>query len=228
MSKMRHFYKEFDKYAIFLLIGWLVNSVGFFVIGNMYGDGTIIWSALDEAIPFCLPFVIPYVIWFPYILVSFVCFWHFHKKSSEDHAQFIRLLLITMFGLLFCLSFYIIFPTTIVKSSRPDMSNGKGLLAYLMNYVYNGNVRNNALPSEHCYISMVLALGFVKAPALKKSKHRYWIYPASIILSVLICASTFYTKQHSVWDCVAALGLFLVLYVLIYCLPRIPTKQTNE
>lgn len=217
---MRHFYKYIDRYLVGIIIGVLLQCAAFFIIGDLSDDAHIVWSALDDAIPFCVPFVVPYVTWFFYILAGFISFWHFHRQSAEDHSEFVRIMWLMGLGLLFCAVFYIIYPTRIpFEQVRPDLSQQKGVFNWLMNFVYQRNVSNNALPSEHCYVSMVLCLGFLRAPALKKSKHRFWVYPASVLLSVSIVAATVFTKQHSILDFFAASVLFIVLSIIVYYIP---------
>ena len=225
MKDMRRFWSRIDRYFIGMVIGVALQIAAFFIIGNLSDDAFVVWCSLDDAIPFFAPFVIPYAMWFLYIAVGLISFWHFHLQSEADHREFIRILWIMGLGLIFCAVFYLIFPTTIKVSERPDLSDTHGLSNWLMNFIYGANVKNNALPSEHCYVSMVLCLGFLRAPVLKKSHHRYWVYPASITMSLLIFAATVFTKQHSILDFFAALLLFAVLYVVVYC---IPWKRSTE
>lgn len=216
---MKHFYRKIDKYFVGMIIGVVLQIIAFFVIGNIGQGHDVWWHGVDDAIPFVVPFVIPYSLWFAYIAVGLISFWIFHLKSEEDHREFVRTMWMMGLGLLLCAIFYLIYPTKVPDGVRPNLEGQTGLSNFLMRFIYNANVANNALPSEHCYVSMVLCLGFLRAPVLRRSRHRFWVYPASILMSVSIFAATVFTKQHSILDFFAALALFIVLYVIVYCIP---------
>ncbi|MDO4564931.1 MAG: phosphatase PAP2 family protein [Clostridia bacterium] len=208
-----------------LVIATVLQTVVFFTVGNLSDNAHVVWCGMDDYIPFVPVFAIPYVLWFGYIAVGLISFWLFRRRSERDHREFVRTMWVLGLGLIYCTIFYIIVPTRIPYAAKPVVADDGKFLSWLLEVVYGNNVANNALPSEHCYVSMALCLGFWRAPALMASKHRFWVLPACTLLSLSICAATVLIKQHSILDFFASLMLFVVICLIVY---RIPWGRTNS
>ncbi|MDO4544365.1 MAG: hypothetical protein Q4C01_07410 [Clostridia bacterium] len=228
MSKIKWLLKQTDRYFWGMVVGVTLQIIAFFTIGNLSSDAAVVWCEFDNSIPIIPIFVIPYLLWFPYIAAGLLTFWYGHKKSRADHGEFCRLMWLLGIGLLYCAIFYIVFPMRIPYGVRPDVADKTGLLAWLLRLTYNNNVANNALPSEHCYVSMMLCWGFLRMPYLKKSRHRFWVYPASILLTLSIIGATVFIKQHSILDFFAAIALFAAVLAIVYLLPWGKKGEADE
>ena len=82
-----------------------------------------------------------------------------------------------------------------------------------MKLLWSADASVNVCPSIHCQSSACMALAFSKStlakdrPALKALA---WVWAA------LICASTVFTKQHSVIDVVCGLAVAFVWVPVLY------------
>ncbi|MDD3400481.1 MAG: phosphatase PAP2 family protein [Eubacteriales bacterium] len=216
---MKQFYKKLDRYVFMFIATWLVNSLGYFIISWIDAPAVSVWCPWDASIPFVPFFITFYIGWFLYIAVGAITLWHFHRLSQEDHREFIKFMLLMGVGLLTCLSIFIVFPTQIPEGFRGDLGDRSNVFTWLVGIIYDTDELRNAFPSEHCFVAITLCWGFLRSPAVKRSKHRYWLYPANIIVAVGICMSTMFVKQHSIIDFFGALGLFIILVAIIYCIP---------
>jgi len=68
----------------------------------------------------------------------------------------------------------------------------------------------NLFPSYHCLISVYCYLGVRKQPEISKGFKMY-----SLIMAILICASTQFTKQHYIIDVVGGVGIAIFCYILM-------------
>jgi membrane-associated phospholipid phosphatase len=69
----------------------------------------------------------------------------------------------------------------------------------------------NLFPSYHCLISLYCYLGVRKQPEISKGFQVY-----SLVMVVLICLSTLFTKQHYIIDMIGGLGISLACYALMH------------
>ncbi|MFR4319236.1 MAG: phosphatase PAP2 family protein [Eubacterium sp.] len=73
----------------------------------------------------------------------------------------------------------------------------------------------NVCPSIHVFATISAHLCLVKSPHMQKLQSRKRMKVFSLIISVLICLSTVFLKQHSVIDIVASALLAFILYFVI-------------
>lgn len=156
-------------------------------------------SALDAYIPFCAAFLIPYVAWFPLVPCMF---WYFYKREPE---RFLHLSRMTIIGLTICLAIYALFPNGQLLR-RPIIGND--ILSQLVILLRKTDTPTNVCPSIHVFMTLNVALAGARSRALKAEPRRK---AALMVLSLLICLSTVFLKQHSVVDvvCGAALAVGL-------------------
>ena len=83
----------------------------------------------------------------------------------------------------------------------------------IVQIIYSTDTSTNVCPSIHVLNSLGVFISIIESEALRKKKV---ICVGSGVLSVLICLSTVFLKQHSVIDGLCALGLAIVLYAFIY------------
>ena len=152
---------------------------------------TLDWTITDPTyiIHHPLDDLIPFNEWFifPY------CSWFFLLAGVTgllwwyDTASYDKLCLMMFSGMTFCLILYMILP--------------------------NGVDSNNVCPSIHCQSSGCMALAFARS---KLAQGRPWLKVLAFGWAGLICASTVFTKQHSVVDIVCGLALVAVWYWPLY------------
>jgi membrane-associated phospholipid phosphatase len=91
-------------------------------------------------------------------------------------------------------------------AGQPGIFNG------LLKTIYaadGSNLAFNLFPSYHCLISLYCYLG------VRKQKIARWFQNYSLIMTVLICLSTLFTKQHYIIDMVLGLGISIACYMLM-------------
>lgn len=162
----------------------------------------IIHSTIDDMIPFCSIFVIPYVMWFAYIGACFVYMYFKDRKEYINMATYI------FTGCILALIIFTIFPTGI--NLRP-IEPGKDIFGTLCAFIYSMDTPTNVCPSLHVFVSAAMW------KIIKRNKtlgERKYIKIGAFVLTVRICLSTLFIKQHSVIDLLCGLLMAEALYPL--------------
>jgi membrane-associated phospholipid phosphatase len=166
----------------------------------------ILYSPLDDLIPFTSAFIIPYVIWYFYVAGMGVIL--FFKDSDE----FVRFAAFLSSGMLIACIIYTLWPNG--QMLRPDLSSPLGPLEALIQLLYTIDTPTNSSPSIHVVYSIATH------GALTRFNRKYWqsrvVHATSLILAILIILSTVFVKQHSVICVVSGLLMALILYAIIY------------
>ena len=165
----------------------------------------IIECALDHKIPFIEYFVIPYFLWFTYIGIGGFYFL-FREKES-----FIKMMYIGMIGMTTFIVVSMLYPNGL--DLRPTHFARENVFVDLTRYLYSIDTSTNVFPSIHVYNSIGMHAVISHSPRLKEHKG---IQSLSFVLSVSIVLATMFLKQHSVFDVVCAMGLFLIAYEVVY------------
>lgn len=170
-------------------------------------DYYIVESALDHYIPFCEWFVIPYFLWFAYIAVTVVYFFFTNKRD------FVRLCIFLFVGMTICLGIYYVWPNG--QNLRPDLATlgRENIFTRMLAGLYTTDTSTNVCPSIHTLNSVGACIAIFYSKALKDKK---WIRGGALVLTVSICLSTVFLKQHSIIDVICALALSLVMYWIAY------------
>ena len=157
--------------------------------------------ALDDAIPFVPAFIIPYLMWYAYvpIMLAAVCF--------LDKKYFPRQCAAFFGGAWACIAVLIAFPTAV--DFRPDAA-GDGAFLF---------------PSLHCYEALCVHLTAFSCPRLKKMTA---FRVASAAMTILICLSTVFIKQHSALDLAAGCAAALIAALPVMVLNRRRPKNDNK
>lgn len=169
-------------------------------------DFNSIHCALDDYIPFCEYFVIPYLFWFVYIALACV---YFFLASQKECMKFGTFLII---GMTLAMITCYVYPNGTVDF-RPEEFSNNNIFTRLVKYLYSIDTPTNVFPSLHCYNSIAVTIAIIKSEKLKNVK---WISPASIIITILICLSTLFLKQHSVLDVLGAVIMAAIVYPIVY------------
>lgn len=191
---------------VWVLSYFFIYLVWFFYLeGRTWVSHTPVKMNLDNLIPFNELFAIPYFLWFFYIALVVLLFFF---RSKGDYYKTTAYLFI---GMTICLIIYTIWPNG--QNLRPTVFARDNILVDFVKSLYQTDTSTNVCPSIHVFNSVVVHIAICKSSLFDKHKV---VKAASFVLMVLICLSTVFLKQHSVFDGICALALAGVMYPLIY------------
>ena len=165
----------------------------------------VMYSPLDDLIPFNEYFVIPYFLWFVYV-TSVIAYFFFVNK--EDYY---RLCIFLFTGMTLSLLICTLFPNG--TDFRPVIDADKNLCSRIVAGLYATDTPTNVFPSVHVYNSIATHIAVMKSESLRK--HRV-LRAGSFLLMVSICMATVFLKQHSIIDVIGAILMIGAIYPLAY------------
>ncbi len=167
----------------------------------------IIESPLDALIPFNELFIVPYLLWFPFIAVSVLYF------IFRDRTECYRLSGLLIAGMTVFLLVSTFYPNGVAL--RPDLTelNRDNLFLDLVAVLHTADTSTNVCPSIHVYNSLAVCFAFFASSHLKGKR---LLKAGILLLTILICMSTVFLKQHSVIDVIWAFALMAVAVPAIY------------
>lgn len=191
---------------------WAIYLVWFFTLDfTIKNPKYIVYSPLDDLIPFCEWFVFPYCSWFLLLAgVTALLWWN-------DTAAYDRLCLMMFSGMTFCLIIYMILPNGLDIRPVAQTAGRDNLAMGIMRLLWQADASVNVCPSIHCQSSACMALAFSKS---RVAAGRPWCKVLAWAWAALICASTVFTKQHSIIDVACGLAVAAVWYLPLYGRPR--------
>lgn len=195
--------------------GYILSYFFIYLIWFTYLEKTVtetsgftpIESKLDAYIPFNELFVIPYFLWFIYIFITVA---YFFLTSKQD---FYKCCAFLFTGMTICLIIYTIWPNGHNLNADLDSLGRDNILIDIMRRLYGFDTSTNVFPSIHVYNSIGAFIAISKSEALRKLT---WLKITVFLLTVSICLSTVFLKQHSVLDIFGAVALGIVMYVVVY------------
>lgn len=133
-----------------------------------------------------------------------------------------RLAAADFFAKLICFVFFIVLPTTNV---RPSVEGG-GFIPFVMRFIYWVDTPTNLFPSIHCFVAW---LGTRYIYECKSLRHRALISALCTIGTLLVFASTLFTKQHVLPDVISGVAVAEIgwLVARFTKLPRL-LERLNE
>lgn len=179
-------------WPVFGLLFAFVERVG---LGRGY---TPVYMPLDDLIPFCEWFVIPYLFWFIY-LAGMLAYTFF-----TDVPSFRRMMEFVILTYTITMAIYFLFPTC--QNLRPTTFERDNVLTRFMAWFYTFDTNTNVCPSIHVLGAVAATVGGWNCRPFSSKPGRI----AMVAVTVLICLSTVFLKQHSVVDVFAALPLCLL------------------
>ncbi|RZT02133.1 phosphatase PAP2 family protein [Cuneatibacter caecimuris] len=212
--KLKNWVKShlFLSMAIFMavyLIWWGILEI------FQFPEYHMIYSPLDDLIPFNEYFIIPYVLWFPLFPGVFL---YLYFTDKEECWKYLLLLAGGMTVFLLISTFY---PNG--QALRPQIDADKNIFTGFLSLIWAADTPTNVFPSIHVYNAVAAQIAVFRSPALKR---RPWIQYGLLVIVILICLATVFLKQHSVLDGIAALVLAAMFWLLIYFLPGKLRKKT--
>ncbi len=211
MLKIKNLFKKY--WHIFLLLYFFIYLPWFFWL-NEYTptrpEAVEMYCKLDDLIPFNELFAIPYFIWFGYIAFGFLFFFFYSKK------EFIQMCTFLYTGMTLCLIIYTIFPNC--QMLRVDYSTlgRENILIDWLAMLQAGDTPYNVFPSIHCLNSIGMNIAMARN---KWFKEHPWTLVLVTLLTISICLSTAFVKQHSILDFFGSIVLSFILYPIAYMIP---------
>lgn len=202
IKKLIHKYNH-----VWVLLYFFIYIIWFFYLNR---KGIILHpveSVIDQKIPFNECFIIPYYLWFAYIPIVIGYFFFTSKEEFYHITAFLFL------GMTICLIVYTIWPNAVFFRPNLDELERDNILIHLTAFIYKADTGANVCPSIHCFNSIGVMIAIFKSKQFKK---HIGIKTGSAILSVSICMSTVFVKQHSIIDVFWAIILAAVMYLLVY------------
>lgn len=196
------------KHGVILSYFFIYLTWFFYLEHTVTTHYTVIHTKLDDYIPFNEMFIIPYLLWFLYILVTIL---YFFLTSKQD---FYKCCAFLFTGMTICLIIYTVFPNgTHNLRANLDTLGRHNIFTFLVGSLYHSDTPTNVFPSIHVFNSIGAYIAIHKSERLNKIK---WISPAALALTILICLSTVFLKQHSTADVLGGIALSLVMYSIVY------------
>ena len=190
---------------VLLLAGWLVYFAMFVLTEHLipYERCHEVHCALDDLIPFCEVFIVPYFLWFCFVAFSLLYLFLYDIPNFRRLSIYI---IITQVGAMIV---YILWPN--IQLLRPETIPRSNLFTWIVQFLYSADTPTGVCPSLHAAYSIAILSVFWH----RKETALWWklLLP---VLVIIIIASTFFIKQHSVLDAIAAIPLCLIGEALIY------------
>lgn len=206
MKKISTYIKN-NKYVLVLLY-WIIHSVWYKILQSvtMDRDPTAISCAADRLIPFSEWFVIPYALWYVQIVAATL------YLLLNNKRQFLRLYIYLFGGMFICMLICTLFPMYFDRSGIA-MYPRANILTEAIKLIHSIDPPTTVLPSMHVYVTLGLHIALCGDKAFGKER---LAVVASGFFALSVCAATLFTKQHSLYDMLAALPLCAVMYAVAY------------
>lgn len=187
------------------LLGWIGYFCLYFITERFIPRETcyVIYSPLDDIVPFCELFAIPYVFWYMLIVLTLL---YFALYNTEGFKRFQTFIIVTQ---VVAMVIYIIFPNR--QDLRPTEFERNNILTQLMSLIYSVDTSTNVCPSLHVAYSIGIASAWIKEKGISLT-----IKVSVTIFCIIICLSTAFVKQHSVVDIFAALPVCVLAEIIAY------------
>ena len=199
---MKNIKRIYDQNPLkFIIAVYAVYLVWFFSMEKLPNRNYhIVYSKLDDYIPFYKPAILIYSSWFLMLVIPFV--YLLKRKSYDDLYNII----IPMFAAMFIsLIIYVIYPTAL--DIRVTDITGNDICSWIIRKIQGIDAPNNVCPSIH--VSTAVIIGYQIRKMLKNNGKSGILFS---LWSVGICVSTMLVKQHSIIDVVC--GIILAYAIL--------------
>ena len=182
-----------------LLISWPLYFLAFILTERWipYDRCSVIYSRLDDVIPFCEYFIIPYVLWYALVAGSLVYFLLYRIKSFQYLQKYIIILEIV------AIAVYILFPNR--QDLRPSHFARENFFTQAVKLLYRVDTSTNVCPSMHVAFSVAIASAWTKEQNVSRA-----VKTTIVLFVIAVCLSTVFLKQHSVVDGFAAIAVCLL------------------
>ncbi len=212
------FLQAFKNFIIKYKHGWILSYFFIYMAWFTYLERTVttkfnpIYSRFDKLVPFNEIFIIPYFLWFIYIAVTVA---YFLLTSKQD---FYKICAFLFSGMTICLIIYTIWPNGHYLRVNLDSLGRSNIFIDMLAAIYSIDTATNVFPSIHVLNSIGAMIAINKSEKLHNIR---WLQWSAFVLTVSICLSTVFLKQHSVDDIFGAIVLSAILYAAVYAPNRV-------
>ena len=191
---------------MWFLLFWPIFVLRYLLIENINPTGThyLIHCPLDDVIPFQELFLIPYALWYIGIIGMHLYTMVYDVPAFKKYTKFLIISMTTSTAI------FILYPS--YQQLRPSEFPRDNLLTDIVGLIYLIDTNTNIFPSEHA----IGALAVFAASLHTKGLHSPVKTTVIGIITVLICLSTVFLKQHSILDVAAALPICIIAYIACY------------
>lgn len=190
---------------LWLLIGWIAYFLLYTATEILIPADRchVVYSPIDDLIPFCEYFIVPYVLWYLLIAGSLL---YFALYSIENFKRLQIFIIVTQIVAMFI---YIVFPSR--QDLRPvlDDLGRDNFFTEVVRVLYTIDTNTNVCPSLHVGYSIGIASIW-----LKEKSAAWWVKLLLVSFCVLVCFSTAFVKQHSVIDTFVAIPMCLLAEII--------------
>lgn len=173
------------------------------------GKQLFIRLPLDDKIPFCNFFIVFYVIAY----AAWVIQWLFYAAEGEPIlTKYVRA---EIMGKVVSLIIFILLPVTTVRPA----DTGSGVFGWITALIYSLDSPTRLFPSMHCLLTWLWFRAVLEAKDMTRGVKVF-----TGVLTVLICASTLYVKQHLFLD---VPGGILLAELCLFISGRLPLKHED-
>lgn len=156
-------------------------------------------SSLDRMLPFWPPAISVYLGCYLFWIINYILI---ARQEKEAVYRFFWSDFLSRIVCLFC---FLLIPTANV---RPSVASG-GFWNQAMLWLYSVDAADNLFPSIHCLVSWFCYIGIRKRRDIP-----LWYRGFSLIMALLVCASTLLTKQHVIADVIGGILLAEVCFYI--------------
>ena len=161
----------------------LVYSGSRMIAGGWYHHN--IETDVDRSIPFVPEFLVIYFGCYVFWAVNYILI------ARQDRRSVYQFFTGDFISRCVCLVSFLAFPTT---NTRP-LITGSGLWNQAALWLYSIDAADNLFPSIHCLVSWFCYLGIRGRKEIPR-----WYQSVSMVIALLVFASTLLTKQHVIVD----------------------------
>ena len=161
----------------------LVYSGSRMIAGGWYHHN--IETGVDRSIPFVPEFLVIYFGCYVFWAVNYILI------ARQDRRSVYQFFTGDFISRCVCLVSFLAFPTT---NTRP-LITGSGLWTQAALWLYSIDAADNLFPSIHCLVSWFCYLGIRGRKEIPR-----WYQSVSMVIAILVFASTLLTKQHVIVD----------------------------
>ena len=194
-----------NKHCIWLLYMAVYTAAFYLAEKSVVDNYWVSYMPLDDKIPFVKEMVFPYIAWYVYMYAIGM------YLLLKDPDGFRRYMITIAIGYSCTVAFCFIFPNG--QNLRPEIT-GDDFASRIIANIYSRDTNTNVLPSMHVLGTLDVVFAVFYCRRIKNPL----VHTGTVILAVLICASTVMIKQHSILDVIAALIFGGVIYVIVYVL----------
>lgn len=188
------------------LLFWPVYWLRYLLVEqlNPAAEYNLMHCALDDMIPFQEWFFIPYMLWMV-VLIAMALYTMFYDIDAFKRYHKFMAICMTISTVIF-----LVYPS--YQDLRPTEFPRDNFMSRLVGVIYSADTSTNVFPSEH----VLGALGAMAAAVNTKSLRSPGKLIGMGVMTVLICLSTVFLKQHSVLDVTCSLVISLIVYPVCF------------